>query len=280
MKKIILLACITALTACSKPTSEQNNASISSDQIIALQPSKNTLDSTRFTRSEEAGPLCPENSLQCYTYAQEQIRAKYPDLIQKIGDGISIKLFNGTIKKYMPSRGKEDHPEYCEVCSYTVVNEYPAIDSLLLHTQYYEGAGYTLLNLKTGTETHLSGIPTFSPDYKYMLSINSDLEAGYTDNELNIYQIDEKNDTKLIFEATKTIPQFQAENNVGFSAATWLENTKFIVQSDYLSDSENYSSEYPHKFYQFSLMKSDATPHWSVEALSEETYNKLKDQQH
>ncbi|WP_111858348.1 hypothetical protein [Acinetobacter sp. CFCC 10889] len=278
MKKIVLLACITALTACSKPTPEQNNSSTSTEQIISLQPSKNTLDSTRFMRSDEAGPLCPDNSSQCYTYAQEQIRAKYPDLIQKIGDGISIKLFNGTIKKYMPSRGKEDHPEYCEVCAYTIINEYPAIDSLLLHTQYYEGAGYTLLNLKTGTEAYLSGIPTFSPDYKYMLSINSDLEAGYTDNELNIYQIDDNHNAQLIFEAVKTIPQFHAENNIGFSAAIWLDNTKFIAQSDYLPDSENYSSEYPHKFYQFSLMNSDATPHWSVETLSEEAYQKLKDQ--
>lgn len=275
MKHTALYLLVLSLLACGQADPKNQTETRETGGIMGLKPSINALDNRRFRSTDTAKPVCPFESSFCYEYAQEQIRAKYPDIVQPIGDGLSIKLFNGKIKKYMPSR--DDDPDFCSTCGYLVINEYPALDSILIYKQYYEGHAYIFLNLKTGQEIDLSGMPTFSHDYKYMLSNNSDVEVRFTDNELKIYKFDQDNNPILMLDAIEQLPQFDQDHNIGFAKATWLDRSSFVVKTDDLQHQPRYpSDEFHHHYYKFSLVVDGVGTRWGIEQLSEDDYNKLK----
>jgi len=57
---------------------------------------------------------------------------------------------------------------------------------------YYEAYGYILVHKATGEMTELYGMPVVSPDKKYILSFNQDLEAGFTFNGFQFFELKEK----------------------------------------------------------------------------------------
>lgn len=63
------------------------------------------------------------------------------------------------------------------------------IDSYLIHVRYWEGDGYVLVNGTSGHQTYLDAPPVVSPDRKRLITVNMDLEAGYTPTRIQIYRI-------------------------------------------------------------------------------------------
>ena len=57
-----------------------------------------------------------------------------------------------------------------------------------VRTQWGEGSGYKLINDMTGEITNLFGRPYFSPNGKYIVSVNADIEAGYSENGFQLFQ--------------------------------------------------------------------------------------------
>lgn len=57
-----------------------------------------------------------------------------------------------------------------------------------VRTQWGEGNGYKLINDLTGEITNLFGRPYFSPNGQYIISVNADIEAGYSENGFQLYK--------------------------------------------------------------------------------------------
>ncbi|MFH1076790.1 MAG: hypothetical protein V1753_08150, partial [Pseudomonadota bacterium] len=72
---------------------------------------------------------------------------------------------------------------------YSFVAYYTEIGYGLIEVQHWEGSTNYLVDMKTGKETDIIGYPTLSPDKKRIAVENADLESGYTDNVLSVYEI-------------------------------------------------------------------------------------------
>ena len=288
MKRLLLSTLMTAmvLTGCSEKPKEV--APKEQDKTAKLQISQHPQDASRFSSSKTNGILCPQDMDYCYSYAEDALKIKYPQFIQNIGDGVSITLYDGTTKKYLPERDEKDHPDYCSICTYKVIQDYPVIDSLLLLRGYYEGMDYILLNLKTGKETVLSNLPVFSPDYKYILSINSDLGAGFTDNELKIFNVDQENNLTLMLNALTPkyikVPIDFSEYSIGIASAKWIGNARFIAEANYYeyndpNDEFSGGTYETSRYFEFELRALDGQkPQWISQPISMEKAMELLDE--
>lgn len=262
IKYCILLSFIGLLAAC-KPSF--------SDSSETLQKLSHPYDQWRFADSRTAGAICPQGDNFCSDYAEQALLAKYPKIIQRSKDVLSIKLYDGTTKIFKPEKGTEN--EECGVCSYEVVNEYPLIDSILISRGYYEGGDYLLFNLKTGEALELSGLPIFSTDFKFMLSINSDIEAGYTANAFEIYQLNANAKPKLLLDAVKKVSRFTEDKNVGFSEAIWLSPSSILFQTDQIShDHSNIENNY----FLFEQVDPQDITRWKVKEIDNAMYYELQ----
>lgn len=275
LKKLNFLLLASLLAACnSEPSAAQDQVSYSSNATIAkLLHSTHSLEQKRLSDSQTAGAICPNSYLSddpyfCLAYASESLKIKYPHIIQALNNNQQLKiyLYDGSIKYYQPSSQLDK--EIQDYISFHVIAEYPQLDSLLILHSLYEGHEYILLNLNTGGETILSGMPIFSPDFHYMLSTNSDIEAGFTYNELKIYQL-KSNETTLVFDAVAQIPAFHEKKNVGFGAAKWLGPTRFVVESHFF---DLYSHDEKQQHFLVELHQTE----WKFNAIDFSQYQDLK----
>ncbi len=60
----------------------------------------------------------------------------------------------------------------------------------LISVTGWEGHGFDLINDRNGEITKLEGNPVFSPNRKRFVTMSMDLEAGYNDNSIQIWQLD------------------------------------------------------------------------------------------
>ena len=63
------------------------------------------------------------------------------------------------------------------------------LNSHILHVQYYEGGTYLVINRHSGRRAFPSGYPLASPDGKHFLSLSEDMFAGYSSNNVEIWQV-------------------------------------------------------------------------------------------
>ncbi len=99
-----------------------------------------------------------------------------------------------------------------------------AIDYYLIYVQWYEGGSIMLVNRKNGFKKDVIGEPYFSADTKKMLTINSDLYAGFTENGNEVLSITADSLTsefKLLIK------------NWGPTGARWLTDNKVILEKEY-----------------------------------------------
>ncbi len=104
------------------------------------------------------------------------------DQVKRSGDTIFTRLINGTWASITPN------PETIEAGN---TFEYYFKDEgfYLIRTQWSEGSEYKLINHLDGRITPIWGIPYFSPDSRYMISVNGDIDAGYTPNGFQIFKL-------------------------------------------------------------------------------------------
>lgn len=260
------------------------NTSSHSNETTTLLPSEHPYDAWRFTNSDTNGIICIEN--YCNKYAQASLINKYPKIFQDIGpDSVQITFYNGTVKKYVPSERVDD---YCDVCGYSAVIEYPKIHSVLLHRSFYEGDDYLLINLKTGAETPVANPPIFSPDYQYFLSIDSEVNAAYNQGQLKIFKIDDQGQIHFILEALnpKYIPlPIQQEDYIntgsaGITYGKWINNNQFIVVAEFYKSNQYDMDEMSidHRYFEFNLTQSAHDPQatrWISKPISSEYADKF-----
>ncbi len=149
-------------------------------------------------------------------YSQFEDKAKRVDGILKLRlkDGSWIKL------EVNPNTEEADHIfEYFfkDFGFYSIV------------VQWSEGIGYKLINYSTGEVTNLFGRPYFSKNGQYVISVNTDLEAGYSSNG---FQLFENKHGNLIH-----LGNYEP-NEWGPVKAKWIEENKLILENETIDFSE------------------------------------------
>ncbi len=93
----------------------------------------------------------------------------------------------------------------------------------VFRVQYYEGSGALLLDTETGNKTYVYGEKVFvSPDQKYFISINDDIEAGYSRNGFQLFEVDDQQNLTKIWKLDQL--------DWGPINIKWLDNDSFVVK--------------------------------------------------
>ena len=225
----------------------------------------------RFTNSQDAGPICPQNSPTCFAYAEQQLLKQYAPFVQASKpSGLTLQLYSGktlTLTGQNPDNPSAD----CHPCRYQLIQVYPKLDAVLVHLQYREGGSYQLINLDTEQRLNLHGIPVLSPNLQYLISLNSDLRTGLNNNALQVYRFDSVNGPQLSFDIFRDMPQF-TELKIGFSEAKWLDSSSFIVQAD-MATSDSFEPQ--HRYYQMQRHGDHQNATWTMQQLDLNSYNAL-----
>jgi len=121
---------------------------------------------------------CPDadGQRECATAFERQlISAKADFLMRKIGRLI-IRLKSGRYRT-LPNEKSDLHVV-------EVTGEFAIIIEL-----FWEGSTWHILNLNSGVFTKTKGYPLFSPNGQFVVCFHQDLEAGYSANIFDVYQI-------------------------------------------------------------------------------------------
>ncbi len=114
---------------------------------------------------------------------------------------------------------------------YTYEKEYKDLDLLLFRVQWSEGNNYFLFNTKTGEKTYTIGRVYINPDNTLLISINDDIEAGYSDNGFQLFRIEENGSLNELWKFSP----FWAPENI-----KWIDRSTLIVSGYYYSEQENW----------------------------------------
>ncbi|MDH5380517.1 MAG: hypothetical protein OEW75_06685 [Cyclobacteriaceae bacterium] len=129
------------------------------------------------------------------------------------------------------------NPDYEEVAqSFEYYFEKQGLYSI--RVQWGEGNGYKLIDESSGEVIDIIGRPFFSPSGKYMISINTDIEAGYSPNGFQLFEV---NGSEII-----PIGSY-FPNTWGPTVAEWLSDKKLILKCQTFN--ENGGEEYYRSFY-------------------------------
>lgn len=94
-----------------------------------------------------------------------------------------------------------------------------------IRVQWGEGNGYKLVNKLDGTETNLFGRPYFSPNGQLIISVNADIEAGYSSNGFQLF----KNENGKL----ELLGNYQP-STWGPYIAKWTDNDKLVLKNQTL----------------------------------------------
>lgn len=91
-----------------------------------------------------------------------------------------------------------------------------------VRTQWGEGNGYKLINDSTGEITNLFGRPYFSPNGQFIISVNADIEAGYSENGFQLF----KNSNGQLLHIGNYEP-----SSWGPMTAIWIDNNSIVTEN-------------------------------------------------
>lgn len=137
------------------------------------------------------------------------VRRKDKSIFLKTRDGREVQLDDGS---------GDSTPSYS---FYDVV---PALDSYVLHAQYYEGNAWLVVSRLTGTKVEINGLPVVAPNKRRFVTGNFDLDAHYTPNDVVIWT---HGDDGAIKQEWKIEPK-----DWGPTYLRWLSSTKFVVRCE------------------------------------------------
>ena len=144
-------------------------------------------------------------------------------------DSISriVKLQNGKDKILTPN-------DTIGETGYTYEKEFKELGLLLFRVQWFEGNNYFLLNTKTGKKTYTIGRVFINPSKNLLISINDDIEAGYSDNGFQLFSINEKG---ILEEQWSFDPGWAPEK------IKWIDKATLIVEGYYFPENSNYTKK-------------------------------------
>ncbi len=113
-----------------------------------------------------------------------------PGITRDKNDLIEIKLLNGETIKLKPDPST-DETDFC------FENYFKQLKLLLFRVQWGEGNNYAIVDLTDGKRTYIIGRPVFSPDEKFMIAINCDIEAQYSNNGFELFEVANRDFKKI-----------------------------------------------------------------------------------
>lgn len=140
--------------------------------------------------------------------------------VSRKGDSLLFKKSDNTYA-YITNVNMDPNAEGDDYASYSFIEDMPEIGQWLLMATYYEAYGYVLVNKATGETTELYGMPVVSPDKKYIITFNQDLEAGFT---FNGFQLFEMKDTKPVLVGQHELYTWGPDN------VSWKDSNTILVQ--------------------------------------------------
>ncbi|ROH86290.1 hypothetical protein ED236_07590 [Pseudomethylobacillus aquaticus] len=130
---------------------------------------------------------CSDNNLNTFICAREIERKALADQgkpITRSGDTLSIAIQNNTISLV------DNHKDGVDsTILYSYLGYDRKLDSHILYLQYYEGGAYMVIHHHSGHQAFTSGFPLASPDGKHFLSLSEDMFAGYSPNNVEVWQV-------------------------------------------------------------------------------------------
>ena len=122
---------------------------------------------------------------------------------------------NGETIKLTPN------PSFDEI-DYCFESYFKQLKLLVFRAQWGEGNNYAIIDFTNGKKTYIIGRPFFSPDKKFMIVINCDIQAQYSNNGFEFYEWTNR-DFKLIWSYDP--------KSWGPVELKWLDNTTIISRN-------------------------------------------------
>lgn len=199
--------------------------SIEADRYsLYFSPLEETEIESLFT--EDSTSVFPEGISNGYEYAQlieSTKQPNYKDKFRRSGDTLWLLLQSGQELMLKDSINKAvyNFDDY----AYTLHHYFPEQEYYLVRVQFGEGNGFMLINRKNGFKKYVFGEPYFSPSSKYIVTLSSDLEAGYnpTGIQLLLNQDDSLSEQMKVY-----------IRNWGPTALKWMTDNEFILQKEHL----------------------------------------------
>lgn len=234
------LLIIGTMLSCKNENPETTNATVVKDSIQTTDTGQNSTqaeDSVIFHIGSHEFEVSASSEGEFDAVADpfnikdtsETVRIKKagPAVSQK-GDSLIFTCANSKAA-YLISNHVEDDPD--NYSAYTFIQDMPKINQWLIMASYYESYGYIFIDKTSGDSTMLYGMPVVSPDNKFILTFNQDLEAGFT---YNGFQLFEMNGSKLLAVGTKELISWGPDN------VKWKNSNTLLVQQSLIKpDSSN-----------------------------------------
>jgi hypothetical protein len=96
------------------------------------------------------------------------------ELFARQGNTLTLRLESGKSKKYVSNRAacSGENVDEAKCLVFVLLRYFPQTHSYLVEKGFTECGAYLLVSRHTGSETVMYAMPTFSPNTKYMLSID------------------------------------------------------------------------------------------------------------
>lgn len=144
----------------------------------------------------------------------DTLRISQPDSLS-----YRIRLSNGSSVVLKSTENSEQKEE--QMLIYTYAGQLAELPWMVFGRSYYEGFDVGLLNLQTGRQSDLFSFPQLSSDKQWLIAANYDLDAGFTANGIQLFQV--QADTLCKF--------FQIEpEKWGPTGVKWISSTEAIIE--------------------------------------------------
>lgn len=229
MKNLALTIFILTLVSCNNRNSgndeKSNRDSVFSktDTLIASNYLLTFEKADSFKRTDIFGDLDTrlkmtdkiDNSHEEAQTIQKHLSKKFGDYFYTTDTTLVLKLSNGKTESFPLWDEKKEE-------GFSFVHFFDKIDYILLHVQWYEGNCWMLVNRKNGMKKYINGLPYISLDNKKIIAINTDLEAAYSFNGIELYLIT-SDSLKL---------EFSRETKWGPKDLKWLSDNQISLKRE------------------------------------------------
>lgn len=147
---------------------------------------------------------------------QNYLADKFRDYFFTTDSTLVLKLADGKTTSFLKWDNEKDE-------GYNFEHYFDKIDYYLLRVQWGEGNCWMLVNRQNGFKKYISGLPYISLDNKQIITTNTDLEAGYSFNGLELYSI--------LADSLQT--EFSKETVFGPTDVKWISQNEFLIRREH-----------------------------------------------
>lgn len=160
--------------------------------------------------------LHPKLNYKQYINEKEKAIYKKDNIeVHRTKDTVKIRLDNGELKTIYAYNPKASYDEGRSIADY-----FPKENLVLIAAHIDEAGHYYLMDKKTGKQHMLIGKPIFSPNRKFILSINGDIEYGSTINGIQLFQFNKELKEICFFQLASIEPR----------KVKWIDNNTFVLE--------------------------------------------------